>query len=453
LSSQSFLSVSGKAIQIGNDLSFGSAEGHEFTDWYPLSDSQKRFSRLARLGHEGKQAGNMGCAIKINQDISPPLLKKAWKEVLERHECLSNVIDIGGERQRKGKVLETSFNEIDLSTQQNFTLEDVLAQQGNQEFDLINGSLIVLSIIKRRSSEYYLSLNAHHTAGDGWTFSLLFGELLELYQVYEKDSTPNLPTPPSYYDYVMNEPMRVSESALQYWLEQHSEKQPEMLLPVVDDRISPLVGKRLFNVVAIKSIKRKLKHLAGSLKCTTFTLLFALFQIHLRETYRKEEFTVAVPTANRQFSGGSSLAGCCVNLMPIVCSCKAENNNSEVFSQTVKGILLEAFANQNFSYSKWLSMIVQKHSPEYKPIQVSFNIEPQLTLSSKNFKNVSFLHIPIRYVEFPLMLNIFEQENELYLKLDFQTRYFSEAKAEEFLGRFMEMIKVTTLRTGFDQQR
>ncbi|WP_181357655.1 type I polyketide synthase [Stenomitos frigidus] len=445
LTTQSFLSEGREVIQKGNVLSIGSTESHEVTDWYPLSDSQKRFSRLARLGYEGKQAGNMGCAIKINREIDSSRLKKAWEEVLARHESLSVQIDVDGERQRKSRIIETPFNEIDLSTQQNSTLEELLTEQVNQEFDLINGPLILLSVIRGTNSACYLSLTAHHTVGDGWSFSLLFGELLKFYQGHEKDGTFRLSVPPSYFEYVMNEPTRVSESTLQYWLKQHAEKRPEMLLSVVDDRISPFIGKRLLHVIAIKSIKSKLKQLAMRLRCTTFTLLFVLFQIHLYETYGKEEFTVAVPTANRQFAEGASLVGCCVNLMPIVCSCKANNNSPEIFSQTVKEILLDAFANQNYSYSKWMSIVTQNHSPEYQPIQVSFNIEPQLPLFSESLKKASFLPLPINYVEFPLMLNILEQEDELYLKLDFQMRYLSEAQAEEFLQRFIAMIKALLL--------
>ncbi|MDX2240009.1 MAG: beta-ketoacyl synthase N-terminal-like domain-containing protein [Leptolyngbyaceae cyanobacterium bins.302] len=413
--------------------------------WYPLSDSQKRFARLAKLGYEGKQAGNMGCAIRINREINSSLLKKAWKEVLIRHECLSNVIDINGERQRKGKFSEASFIEIDLLAYPDFTLEAVLAQQGNYEFDLMNGPPIILSVIRGRNSECYLSLNAHHFVGDGWSFSLLVGELFNLYQAYEEDKAIVLSAPSSYSEYVMNESNYLSELALQYWVKQHSEKQPEMLLSVIDGSIPPFTGKRLLHVITVESIKNKLKRLAMRLRCTTFILLFVLFQIYLCETYEKESFTVAVPTANRQFSGGDALVGCCVNLMPIVCSCRAENNSPEAFSRTVKESLLDAFANQNFSYSQWFSAIAQLNPPEYQPVQITFNLEPQLALSSESLKAASFLLLPVRYVEFPLMLNILEQDDELYLKFDYQMRYFTETQATEFLEGFALMIKTLVL--------
>ncbi|MFN6567563.1 aminotransferase class III-fold pyridoxal phosphate-dependent enzyme [Dendronalium sp. ChiSLP03b] len=411
-------------------------------DWYPLSDPQKRFVRLAKLAPGGKQAGNIGCCIQFERNFDSKLLQKAWQELLARHECLTNVIDINQEKQKSAGATANSFIEINLSNLPNPSLDDLLAEQARQEFDLANSTLVKLILIKGDRSQSYLSLVAHHSVSDGWSFAVLFEELFALYQAYEKNQTPNLALPPSYQDYVTNESERLSERSLQYWIDQYIQHPPDNLLTVANHEVDNFAGKRLRRVVTMPSIKPKLKQLAKSNKCTTFILLFALFQSYLHQTYKKERFSVAVPVANRQFKQGTSLVGCCVNLLPLICGEQPWSDKLEVLTQNVKNNFVKAIAQQNFGYIQWLEAITEKfHQPGYQPIQVSFNLEPQLVFSDVDAQIADVLTLPINYVEFPLMLNIWERENSLQIELDYQEMYFIQAQAETLLDNFVLMIQ------------
>ncbi|RCJ35327.1 hypothetical protein A6770_15985 [Nostoc minutum NIES-26] len=411
-------------------------------DWYPLSDPQKRFVRLAKLAPGGKQAGNIGCCIQFERNFDSNLLQKAWQELLARHECLTNVIDINQEKQKSAGATANSFIEINLSNLPNPSLDDLLAEQARQEFNLASGALVKLSLIKGDRSQSYLSLVAHHSVSDGWSFAVLFEELFTLYQAYEKNQTPNLVLPPIYQDYVTNESERLSERSLQYWIDQYTQHPPDNLFTVVNHEVDNFAGKRLRRVVTMPSIKTKLKQLAKTNKCTTFILLFALFQSYLHQTYKKERFSVAVSVANRQFKQGTSLVGCCVNLLPIVCGNQPWSDKLAVLAENVKNNFVKAIAQQNFGYSQWLEAIAKKlQQPGYQPIQVSFNLEPQLVFSDVDAQIADVLTLPINYVEFPLMLNIWERENSLQIELDYQEMYFIQAQAETLLDNFVLMIQ------------
>jgi acyl transferase domain-containing protein len=411
-------------------------------DWYPLSDPQKRFVRLAKLEGGGKQAGNIGCVIQFDRELDSTLVQKAWQELVVRHECLNNTIDIKQERQKWGGAKANSFVEIDLSNLQGISLGNLLAEQVCQEFDLANEPLVKLTLIKGQKSECYLSLVAHHTVSDGWSFAILFEELFTLYEAYKKSQVPKLELPPSYRNYVTKESDLLSAISLQYWIDRYVKHPPENLFEVLNNDVSNFAGARLRRMIAVKSIKNKLKQLAKSMKCTTFILLFTLFQSYLHQTYKRERFTVAIPVANRQFKQGTSLVGCCVNLLPIICRDVPWDDKLQVLVQSVKNIFVQSVANQNFSYSNWLEVIAEKfNQPGYQPIQVSFNLEPKLVFPAMDTTIVDVLTLPVNYVEFPLMLNIWEREDELQLELDYQAMYFSQAKAEELLENFARTIE------------
>lgn len=415
-------------------------------DWYPLSDPQKRFVRLAKLATGGKQAGNIGCCIQFERDFDSNLLEKAWQELLTRHECLTNVIDINQEKQKSVGVgvgvTAKSFIEINLSNLQNPNLDDLLAEQARQEFDLFSSLLVKLTLIKGDNLQCYLSLLAHHSVSDGWSFAVLFEELFTLYQAYEKNQNPNLALPPSYQDYVIHESEQLSVQSLQYWIDQYTQYPPENLFTVVNHEVDNFAGKRLCRVVTMPSIKTKLKQLAKSNKCTTFILLLTLFQSYLHQTYKKERFSVAVPVANRQFKQGTSLVGCCVNLLPIICGEQPWSDKLEVLTQNVKNDFVKAIAQQNFGYAQWLETIAEKlQQPGYQPIQVSFNLEPKLIFSDVDAQIVDVLTLPINYVEFPLMLNIWERDNSLQIEFDYQEMYFSSTEAEKLLDNFVLIIQ------------
>ena len=214
------------------------------------------------------------------------------------------------------------------------------------------------------------------------------------------------------------------------------------MFDIVNPNSEVFAGKRLRRFVQVDSTHQKLKQLGKNFKCTPFILLFALFQSYLHQTFKQERFTVAVPIANREFEQGTSLVGCCVNLLPIICGDKPWSNQLEPLIPNVKQTFVEAIANENFSYSQWLSAIADKLAqPGYQPIQVSFNLEPKMFMPDLDGQVVELVSLPVNYVEFPLMLNILELDNQLQIELDYQRRYFSQAKAESLLAGYTVIIE------------
>ncbi len=296
--------------------------------------------------------------------------------------------------------------------------------------------------IRANKSQSYLCIVCHHTISDGWSFAIITEELFKLYEAEQNHQKPQLTPALNYRSYVTQEHENLSPSALQYWVDKHVKNPPEKLFDVVNPNCELFAGERIRHLVDVNSTHKKLKQLGKNFKCTPFILLFSLFQSCLHQKFKQERFTVAIPIAKRQFEGGDYLLGCCVNLLPIICGNKSWPNSIEELIKNTKDDFIEAIAKQDFSYNQWLKIIAEKlNRPRFQPIQVSFNLEPQINLPNFNGQRIELLPLPVSYVEFPLMLNILKLDNHLQIELDYQARYFSQAKAEILLADFTLMIE------------
>ncbi|WP_019505919.1 type I polyketide synthase [Pleurocapsa sp. PCC 7319] len=404
-----------------------SSNASKSSDWYPLSISQKRFSRLSQLGEAGKKAGNNGFTIKFSRAVNSTILRNAWQELVARHDCLKTVINVSQEIQKLSDSVLASFVEVE---EDNL---DILKIQANQSFDLVNGPLIKATLVKTDNSEYYFCLVGHHTAIGGYSFAILLQELFTIYQAYRNKTIPKLNSPFNYRGYVNEESQLFSKEALSYWLEQYKQYNPRSLFKSINFNEKPFVSRRLHCLVKIKSLKDSFKRFSRLMNCSPFIMLFSLFQNYLHQEFKQDVFIINVPNA----TGNANLAGCCVNILPIICGKKGWKENPEHFLKEVKQDFFEAFEQRNFNYQHWLEVIKLPS----KISQVSFNLDRKINLSLLDNNTLELITLPVNHAEFPLMVNVLELENALKIEIDYQKQYFTQVKAKRILSDFSLIIK------------
>lgn len=54
-----------------------------------------------------------------------------------------------------------------------------------RQFDLVNGPLLSITLVKRNESEYQLLCNIHHIIFDGWSIPLLINDWFAIYEEIE----------------------------------------------------------------------------------------------------------------------------------------------------------------------------------------------------------------------------------------------------------------------------
>src|SRR5262249_6026409 len=92
-------------------------------------------------------------------------------------------------------------------------------------FDLYRGAMFRASLLKVAEDRYYLSVQWHHVAVDGWSIALMLRDLGEIYSSLAVGSEPDLKVP-RYRDFIAADAeYRKSEAFKKhrlYWLKRFS---------------------------------------------------------------------------------------------------------------------------------------------------------------------------------------------------------------------------------------
>ena len=174
----------------------------------PLSFSQQQMWIIDQMRPEN-HAYNLPVAYRLKGDLNIAILEKSFNEIIKRHETLRTafgLIDnqpkqlIHAEYLIKIKTINFSnYSNQELKTQ----LNNSIRAEVTRPFDLTKLPLIRAIVFKLSKDEYIFLLNIHHIITDGWSTTIIFTELSELYNNYLKGIPPKLPDLPiQYSDYV-----------------------------------------------------------------------------------------------------------------------------------------------------------------------------------------------------------------------------------------------------------
>jgi hypothetical protein len=215
----------------------------------PLSFGQQRSWLMHQIEPESS-AYNMPNAIRISGRLDVMVLRDVLKTVVDRHEVLRTTYSM-----RDGdpvQVVEPSrpvaLSEIDLSAWPEAEREVELRRQivslTRLRFDLSRDLMVRAYLLHVGADENVLFLVTHHIASDGWSSTILFQEIVALYDALAAGNRAPLPDLAiQYRDFAVWQRQRlqdtVLESALRYWKQQLGGPLP--VLELQADRPQPAV--------------------------------------------------------------------------------------------------------------------------------------------------------------------------------------------------------------------
>ena len=188
---------------------------------YPLSPMQQGilFEELLNPGVYFIQTLNT-----LVGDLREASFQEAWKRVIERHSSLRTVFN--WERRetplqvvcRAVKFPWASEDWRGLSNhEQEVRLADLLRKDRRQGFELSQAPPMRLMLIRMDESRYELIWSFHQLLLDGWSMSVVFGEVLELYEAIADGRVSALPDSRPYRDYISWLQQQSLAKAEAYW--------------------------------------------------------------------------------------------------------------------------------------------------------------------------------------------------------------------------------------------
>ncbi|GAA4032411.1 hypothetical protein GCM10022247_66800 [Allokutzneria multivorans] len=179
--------------------------------------SYAQHQRLIGARHTDSVTNTVAVGLRLIGALDVDALGRAVSELLSRHEALRMVFPTNDS-------VELHAHRIPLWT---FDVEDperaleFLAGNASRPFDLANGPLFRVTLVRVEPRLHLLGLELDHQITDGWSNRVLVNDLLRVYAAFAADERPPpLPESMSFASFIRSERERDHDRHVRYWRKQ-----------------------------------------------------------------------------------------------------------------------------------------------------------------------------------------------------------------------------------------
>ena len=452
-----FLNGPGHSQEVKVEAPKAPAKVVEWPKELPLTESQMEIWLSARLSDEASCAYNESFTLKMCGKLNHAALQKALEKLINRHDALRSTFDPKRNCVRVLDNVSVDLPPIDLSTkaasERAESLQNLLRADASQPFDLANGPLVRVKLIKLEEDFYTLLFTSHHIVCDGWSTNVLLGELGQLYAAEMAGTTANLPPATPFREYAQTQAKwnQTSEHAAveNWWAQKFANGVSPLELPTDRPRgsVKSFAGNTARRMVGAGAYQR-IKKFGAQHGCTMFATVLTGFKTLLHRVTGQTDLVVGIPTAGQSLIETDSLVGHCVNFLPIRSSFEDDPAASSMLTQ-VRSALLDAYDHQNYTYGSLIKKLGLRRDPSRLPlVEVQFNLERVGTGLSFPGLEVRVDTCPKTSVNFDLFLNVTESDEGLRFDCDFNSDLFDVATIERWLQHLEILLEGMVANPG-----
>lgn len=391
---------------------------------------------------------------KINGSLNIEYLETAIDILIERHEAFRTSFN-----NESGDVVQVIQNTkqfklplVDISKTNINQREDVLNQRIKKEiykpFDLKNGPLVRILLIKYKETEYRLLFNFHHIVFDGWSLGILTRELSKLYNDFmneEQSSLNQIPIQAADFAQWQHTWMKTKnfEQQLSYWKGQLSGE-----LPLLDfsGGISRTFNEDSrgysYNFKIPKELTAGLRELSNRENTTLFMTLMAAYKALLFKYVNQEDLIVGSPVAGRTKKEIEGVIGYFVNTLVYRTDLSGDPTFTELLSR-VRKVALGAFTHQDVPFELLVKELKVNRHPNYSPVfQTVFVLQNALE-GELELTGLDVIGQPVNLenTKFDLTLEIIENEDHLLARFEYKKELFDQKFIEHMALHFNVLIE------------
>ncbi|MGF6097385.1 amino acid adenylation domain-containing protein [Pseudomonas sp. 18175] len=395
-------------------------------------------------------AYTLPAALRLHGPLDLDALGAAFDQLIMRHEPLrSRFIATGDGVEidvQEHTPLSVSVTSVDESQ-----VRAVIGEQLHQPFDLAQGPLLRLGVLRLGAQEHVLVLTQHHIVSDAWSMQVMVEELLELYAArVERRAVTLVDAPISYSDYAWSQREWMAaggaEQQLAYWREQLGEEQPVLNLPF--DRARPAQPSRRGAVVLHAlgaELSAALAVEARRQGCTPFMLLLAAYQVLLWRYSGQADVRVGVPVAGRNRLETERLIGFFVNTQVHRGQLDAQQSFAQLL-HAVRETALQAQQHQDLPFEQLVEALQPQRSLAHSPLfQVLFNHQADTASTPWQAPLGGLLAEPLAWpqdsAKFDLTLETRQANGEITASFIYACDLFDASTIERMAGHYRQVLE------------
>ena len=420
----------------------------ERTPLMPQSFAQQRVW-FVEQAFKGTAMYNMPECARLRGDLDLDCLRLAIEEIVRRHEIWRTTFGLanGMPVQRIVDWLAPEFTfETSVGPDPEAGIRVRLADLADRPFDLTNGPLVRVHVLKAAERDHFLMLDVHHMVSDGWSTGVFLAEFAELYAAARTKRAARLAQLPiQYADFAVWQRGYWNEDRIEHLLgiwERALGSSLSSQLPI--DRPRPAqpddTGNfRLFEIPA--DVTARLKALASTSRTTLFAVLASAFSAVLNRLTGQDDIRLGVPIAGRSRVEFEPMLGLFANTAVLRAEVDRNAPFVDLLSQVTRASL-SAYAHQDLPFER----LVQRLQPER---DVTHNPLFQIMFILQNMR-MPVVHLPdltmeliaagTRSVKFDIVFELYEISDGLRGWLGYQTALFDDSTVSRLLARYGEFL-------------
>jgi hypothetical protein len=330
------------------------------------------------------------CVIRLRGFITQKDCEAALQRVVERQEVLRLSFLPGRERPlqmiRRKCEANVRFRELSSAHAQPDAIEALALEIFSEAFDLVQGPLYRVHILRCSANDHVLVLAIHHAIADGWSLGVFVQDLVTAHvQGLMGLSRALSPVPYSYAEWGAAErafwgPLELERRAT-FWKSHLSGTR--RLWNTSKRAESPSCGPERWVSHIPARLNVAARELARRNGATLFSTLLAAFQLALSRWTGAEDILVGTPVANRNMQSVRETMGYCAGIVPL----RGQIDRERPFFaalQSMHQATLSSFANA-MPFVELVRAIGEQPAPGHNPVfEVRFALQnhpvPDVTL-------------------------------------------------------------------------
>ncbi len=419
---------------------------------FPLSFAQQRLWFIDQL-EPGSFLYNVCTGVRIEGPLNVPSLQRSFDEIVRRHETLRTTFRFVNREpvQIIADASDVTVDIVDLewlpADEKEPATRRLLLEEAQLPFDLTEGPLLRVKLLRLSAEEHVLILCMHHIISDGWSLGVLVREVAELYRCFCEERPSTLPElPVQYVDFVLWQQESLQDEQLsehlEYWKEQLAGA-PALELPT--DRPRPAVNTfrgAKQSLALSPELSAAVKSLSEREGVTVFMTLLASFQTLLHRYAGQSEIVVGTPIANRNRAETEGLIGFFVNTLLLRTDFSGNPSFRELLGR-VRDVALGAYAHQDLPFEKLVDELQPERSLSHTPLfQVVFVFQ-NAPLGRLEFSGLKLTPLggDNGTAKFDLTLTMEETDRGLTGSIEYNTDLFDASTIQRMLGHYETLLK------------
>jgi surfactin family lipopeptide synthetase A len=418
-----------------------------------LSYAQHRLWFLEQL-NPGSPLYNVQLAIKLKGNLNINALQKSLNDIIQRHEILrssffrqdNDAIQIVNELK---KDIEIPILELEEKNEKNAieSIKDILTREVRKGFNLSEGNLIRIVLIKTSETDHIAVMTVHHIVFDGWSTAILVQEIGELYRSHTTGTKPNLPELKIQYADFANWERNwlqgeVLEKQLDYWRKQLAGIPAYLDLPT--DKPRPQVQSINGDVVSLKfeeNLVTALKKLSQNESATLFMTLMAALRALLYRYTGQNDILIGTPVAGRISKELENLIGIFINNLVL----RGFVTGNMIFNDLItneRETALAAFSHQDVSFEKIVEDLNPERNLGHAPIfQVMLTLQ-NMAIGTLELGDISMsnVEIPSAGARYDLALWLVEVSGQITCSIEYNLDLFYKNTVTGFIRHFKNLL-------------